>query len=331
MRSMRRRFINAAAAFVAVSVGFSAGHASAQPGGAGWPSRAVKLVVPFPPGTAPDTLGRVLAEQFAADWGQPVVVENAPGAAGNIGTDRVAKSSPDGYTLLLAGDAAIVVNISLYKSLPYDPVRDLAPISQITITPNVLVVNPAVPANNMAELVALARAQPGKLNAASAGFGTSQHIGLEQLKSSAGVEIVHVPYRDPYLNDLLGNHVNMAYFNVVQALPQIRAGKLRALALGYPSRLDIAEGIPTTAEAGFPGVTAFAWFGMYAPAGTPDAVIRKAHAGAVAALARPTVRERLGGLGMQLVGSSPEELAAHIKAEIPRMAKIIKDSGARVE
>lgn len=325
---LRRRIVSGFAAVLAVmmpALGWAQGASET------WPTRSVRLIVPLPPGGAPDTLGRVLAERFSLAWGQPVVVENVPGVAGNIGVERAARSPADGYTLLLSGDAAIVVNVTLFKSLPYDPVRDLTPISLVSVTPNILVVNPAIPARTMVELAAYAGANPGKLNAASSGIGTSQHLGLEQFKSIAGIDIAHVPYRDPYMNDLLGNHVNMAYANIVIALPQIRAGKLVALAVGDQNRLSVAPDIPTTAEAGFPGMNAHPWFGVLAPAGVPAPIVRKVHASVTAALAEPAVREKLTGMGMRLIGSSPEAFGAFIKAEIPRMAEVIRQSGARVE
>jgi tripartite-type tricarboxylate transporter receptor subunit TctC len=296
-----------------------------------WPTRPVRIFVAFPAGNAPDTLGRLLAERMAPALGQNVVVENVPGASGNIGIERASKAPPDGYSLLLSGDAALVVNPSLFKTLTVDPATALVPISRLTSIANYLVVNPAVPAHSVAELVTYARANPGKLSSASFGIGTAQHLDLEQFKAAAGIDITHVPYRELYTNDLLGNHVNMAFIGGFLGAPHIRSGKLRALAIVDRARVPGFPDLPTIAEQGFPEVTAEAWFGLTAPAGTPETIIRNVHAAIAAALAEPAMIERLGGMGMRIIGSTPEEMAAFIKTERPRMAEVIRRAGVKVE
>jgi len=294
---------------------------------ADYPERPVRLVVPFAPGTSVDSVARLLAAAVAASWGQPVVVENMPGAAGNIAVGRVAKATPDGYTLAFSGDAALVVNVSLFEQLGYDPLRDLVPISQIAITPNILVVNNDVPSRSVADLVALARAEAGPLSVASAGYGTSQHLAIEMFKRSAGVELMHIPYRGSYLPDLMGGHVKAAFANVVAALPLVRSGKLRGLAVSAERRVAAAPELPTMAEAGVAGVVASAWYGLVAPAGTPPDVVQRIHAEFTRALALPDLRQQLSASGVDIVGSSPEDFAALLRAEIPRMAKVIEAAG----
>ncbi len=292
---------------------------------ADYPERPVRLVVPFAPGTSVDSVARLLADAVAASWGQPVVVENMPGAAGNIAVGRVAKAVPDGYTLAFSGDAALVVNVSLFEKLGYDPLRDLVPITQVVITPNILVVNNDVPARSVADLVVLAKASP--LSVASAGYGTSQHLAIEMFKRSAGVELMHIPYKGSYLPDLMGGHVKAAFANVVAALPLVRSGKLRGLAVSAERRVPAVPELPTMAEAGVAGVAASAWYGVVAPGGTPAAVVHRAHAEFARALARPDLRQRLIASGVDIVGSSPEDFAALMRAEIPRMAKVIDAAG----
>jgi len=295
---------------------------------ADYPERPVRLVVPFAPGTSVDSVARRLADAVAASWGQPVVVENMPGAAGNIAVGRVAQAAPDGYTLAFSGDAALVVNVSLFEKLGYHPLRDLVPISQLVITPNILVISNDVPARSVAELVALSRDEPGGLHIASAGYGTSQHLAIEMFKRSSGVELMHFPYKDNYLPDLVnGSHVKAAFANVVAALPLVRAGKLRALAVSAERRLPVAPELPTMAEAGVAGVVASAWYGLVAPAGTPPDVVKRIHAAFTQALAQPDLRQQLIASGVDIVGSSSEDFAALLRAEIPRMAKVIEAAG----
>jgi tripartite-type tricarboxylate transporter receptor subunit TctC len=296
-----------------------------------YPDRAIRILVGFPPGGPPDIAARLLADKFAEAWGKPVVVENATGAGGNVAVDRAAKAVPDGYTLVMAS-SAITINPSLYEKLPYDPVKDLAPISVVVFTPSVLVVHDGVPAKNVQELVALARAQPGKLTYGHAGVGTPSHLSAELFKSVAGVNIQPVPYRGipPLLPDLLAGRVTMTLPNMSVVLPLVREGKLRALMAMGPTRPTTLPDVPTLAEAGFTGFDTTVWFGLMAPAGTPQPIIGNLHRETSRVLAQNDVRKHLQDLGMEIVANTPSEFAAMIKSEIAQWAKLIKDSGISV-
>ena len=306
----------------------AAGPASAQ----GYPEQGIKIVVGFPPGVAPDITARLLADKFGEAWGKPVVVENVTGAGSNIATDRVAKAAPDGYTLLMGGNAALVISPSLYDKLPYDPVRDFAPISQVFIAANLLVIHPAVPAKTLPELVALARAQPGKLTYGHAGIGTSQHLAAELFKYMAHIDIQPVAYRGTtaVLPDLIAGRLTMSFANILNALPLWREGKLTAFAVTSRERSGAAPDMPTMAELGYPGFEAVPWFGLMAPAGTPQVVIDKVHRETARALAQADVRRRMAELGVDLIGNTPAQFAAVIKAEIPQWAAVIKGAGIKV-
>ena len=314
-------------AALAVLVG--AQMASAQ---TGYPNRAVKILVGFTPGTAPDLAARILADRFSDVWGTPFVVENVPGAGSNIATDRVAKATADGYTLLMGGNSSLVIKPSLYETLPFDPSKDFAPISQVFIAANVLAVPSELPVKTVADLVALAKAQPGKLSYGHAGVGTSQHLGAELFKYMAHVDIAPVPYRGTtaFMPDLLANRVNMSFANIVNVLPLVREGKLRALAITSIKRSALAPDLPTMAESGFPGFEAVPWFGLLAPSGTPKDVLDQLHAETVKALAMPDVRRKFDELGLDPVGNTPAEFAAIISKETPEWAKLIKDAGIKL-
>jgi len=298
----------------------------------GYPEQGIKIVVGFPPGVAPDITARLLADRFGEAWGKPVVVENVSGAGSNIATDRVAKAAPDGYTLLMGGNSALVISPSLYDKLPYDSVKDFAPISQVFVAANLLVVPPEVPARTLPELVALARARPGKLTYGHAGIGTSQHLAAELFKYMARVDIQPVAYRGTtaVLPDLLAGRLTMSFANILNALPLSREGKLRAFAVTSRQRSSAAPDMPTMAELGYPGFEAVPWFGLMAPAGTPQLVIEKIHRETARALAQPEVRRRLAELGVDLIGNTPSEFAAALKAEIPQWAAVIKAAGIKV-
>jgi tripartite-type tricarboxylate transporter receptor subunit TctC len=292
-----------------------------------YPDRTIKIVAGFPAGSAPDTTARLLAEKLQVAWGKPVIVENTTGASGNIAADRVAKSSADGYTLLMAGNASIVVSPSLYDKLPYDPVKDLLPISLVTMTPNILALHPDVPAKSVAELVALARAQPDGLTYGHGGAGISQHLAGELFKHMAGgLAIRPVGFRGAALimPEILAGRVNLCFCNITNVLPLAREGKLRALAVTSRKRSAAAPELPTMDESGFPGFDATAWFGLMAPAGTPSEVVEKLHAETVKALATPDLRAKFDAIGMEVIGNTPAEFAAMIKTEIPYWAKVMK-------
>ncbi len=274
---------------VAVLSLWSAGTVAAQ---TSYPEQTIRILVGFPPGVAPDITSRLLAERFTDAWGKPVVVENISGAGGNIAVERVAKAAPDGYTLTMAGNAALVINPNLYDKLNYDPVKDFACITQVFVVANILVIRNDVPATTIAELVALAKAQPGYLVAGHAGVGTSQHLAGELFKVMAGVEIRQVPYRGStgVLPDLLAGRLNIFFGNITNLLPLIRDGKLRAFAITSRGRSPHLPELPTMEELGFPGFEATAWFGLMAPAGTPRAIIDKLHKETVRVLAQPEVK-----------------------------------------
>lgn len=306
---------------------FATGDAPAQT----YPDRPIRILVGFAAGGPADISARLLAERLAEAWGQPVVVENVTAAAGNLATDRVSKAAPDGHTLLLAASATIVTNPSLYQKLPFDPVKDLAPITQVCFTPNILAVPTDVPAQSVTELVAFVRAHPGALTYGSAGVGTSQHLAGELFKTLAGIDIQHVPYRGiaAVMPDLLAGRLTMAFGNISAILPLVRDGKLRALAVSSPRRSASVPDLPTMIEGGFPGFDATVWFALMAPAGTPAAIIEKLHRETVRILSVPEVRKRFETLGMEPVGNTPAEFAAEIARETPQWAKVIRDAGIK--
>ncbi|HEY6862918.1 MAG TPA: tripartite tricarboxylate transporter substrate binding protein [Burkholderiales bacterium] len=306
-----------------------AGSAAAQ---THYPEKPIHLVVGFPPGSPPDTFARLFGQRLTGTWSEPVLIENVTGAAGNIAADRVAKAAPDGYTLGVLTEAQIVVNPGLY-ALAYDPVRDFAPVSQLFASPNLLVVSNAVPAKSLEELVALAKAQPGALTFVSGGSGSTAHMAGELFKSAAGIDIRHVPYKGVLaaMPDLLGGRVTMVFSPMAIVLPMVREGKLRALAVTSLKRSAAAPELPTIAESGYPGFEVAGWNGLLAPAKTPAAVVRALNVEAVKALAHPEIRAKLDGLGLQAIGSSPDQFAAVIASQIPKWTKVIRDAGIKAD
>lgn len=299
-----------------------------------WPTKPIRLVVPYTAGGSSDFVARVMAQKLTEALGQPVTVDNKPGVAGIIGTDIVAKSPPDGYTLSLVGMTTLAANPSLYKALPYDPVKDFAPISVAIVSPLVLVVHPSVPANNVKELIAYAKANPGKVNFGSAGVGNTLHLAGELFKSSAGIDIVHVPYKgaSAALNDLLGGRIQMMIDLVQTPLPHIQAGKLRALGVTSTTRVPMLPDVPTIAEAGLPGFSFATWIGIAAPAGTPKAIVDRIHDEMVKILAMPDVKEAFAKQGMVPAPSaSPEAFAQQVKSEKERIATLVKNAGIHPE
>jgi tripartite-type tricarboxylate transporter receptor subunit TctC len=312
---------------LAVAIACLGDHAFAQ----NWPEQTVRILVGFPAGTAPDVAARVIADKFTLAWSKPVVVENLSGASGNIACDRVAKAAPDGYTLIMCGNGSLVVAPSLYDKLPYDPVKDLAPISQVFVAANILVVHPDVPARSLTELVALAKAKPGELTYGHTGAGTSQHLAGELFKSMAKVNVQPVSYRGStaVLPDLLAGRISMSFSNVVNVTPLVKEGRLRAFAVSSRKRSALVPELPTMAESGYPGYEAVPWFGRMAPTGTPQPIIDKVHQETVRVLAMPDVRKKLGDFGLDLIGGTPAEFAAVIKTEIPYWAKVVKEAGIK--
>ncbi len=299
----------------------------------GYPDRPVRILVGFAAGGPTDIAARAVGDRLSELWGKPVIIENLTGAAGNVSAERVAKSAPDGYTLLAAASATIVTNPSLYAKLNFDPVKDLAPITQVCTTPNILVVPNDVPAKNVAELVAHAKANPGKFAFASAGVGTSQHLAGELFKTMAGIDIAHVPYRGiaAAVPDLIAGRITMVFGNISAMQPLFREGKVRALAVTSPRRWPSVPELPTMIEAGFKDFDSSAWFALMAPAGTPKEIVDKIHQDTVKVLARADLRERFATLGMEPIGNTPAEFAAVIAAETPQWAKVIKQAGIKAE
>ena len=298
-----------------------------------YPAKPLHLIVPFPPGGGNDTVARAIAQQIGPDLGQPVVIDNKPGAGGAVGAELAAKAPPDGYTLFLAGVGSHVVNPNVHAKLAYDPVRDFAPVTLIASAPSVLVVNPSVPARTVAELTAYARAHPGKLNYASNGAGSAAQLAAAMYESMAGVKMVHVPYKGiaPAMTDLLSGEVQLMFGTVVALVPHIQAGKLRPLAVTSRQRSALLPEVPTLAESGLPDYEAGSWYGIMAPAGTPREIIERLHGAIVKALAQPEVAKRLAAEGAVGIGSTPEEFAAHLKRELARVGKVVRAAGIRAE
>jgi tripartite-type tricarboxylate transporter receptor subunit TctC len=303
--------------------------AMAQP----YPSKPIRFVVPYPAGGPLDTVARLLGQKVSESTKQPVIVDNKPGAGGNIGADAVAKAAPDGYTILMGAVATHAINPYLYASMPYDAARDFIPVTQIASTPNVLVVNPSVPASNVREFIAYAKANPGKLNFGSGSTGSAGHLAGELFKTMAGVDMTHVPYKGaaPAMNDLIGGQIQLMFDNLASSLAQVRAGRIKALAVTTAKRSPLAPELPTIAESGLPGFDINTWFGLFVPAGTPREVVERLHTEFTRALAAPEVREKMLNLGAVPVGSTPEEFAAYVRAEAGRYARVVKSSGARAD
>jgi tripartite-type tricarboxylate transporter receptor subunit TctC len=318
-----------AAAMVCALWFLNCGSAFAQP----FPARPVRLIVTYTAGGPADIAARALAQKLAEFWGQQVVVDNRAGAGGIIGTELVAKAAPDGYTLLHGTAAGLIINPLLVKKLPYDTLRDFAPVSMVVIVPQLLVTNPAVPASTLKELIALAKARPGALNYASVGVGSPNHLGMELLKSMAGIDVVHVAYKGatPAMADLMAGQVQLAFNGMASVMPQIGAGKLKAIAIGSARRSPAAPDVPTVAEAGVPGFEYVAWNGNFAPAATPPALVARISADIRRALAAPDVVQRLAGLGSEPAGSTPAEFAAYLKDDYSRWSRVVKVIGLKAE
>ncbi|HUP93787.1 MAG TPA: tripartite tricarboxylate transporter substrate binding protein [Burkholderiales bacterium] len=292
---------------------------------AAYPERPIRVVVPFPPGGGADVTMRILSDSLKSHLGQSLVIDNRGGASTIIGTDLVAKARPDGYTILLA-TTTFAINPSLHATLPYDPLKDLAPITLVAFTPYILVVHPSLPVKTVKDLIALAKERPGQLTYASVGNGSATHLATEMLVARTGIKVVHVPYKgsSPALSDLIGGHVSMYLGSMPASVPQARSGKLRALAVTGPRRAPAAPEVPTIAESGFPGYEFASWYGLFAPAGTPPAIIDQLRGAVRKVLEHPDMRNRMLAEGNEAVGNAPGEFAAIIRADIAKYAKIVK-------
>ena len=298
-----------------------------------WPTRAVHIIVPFPPGSSPDLVARMLTEKLAQALGQPVIVENKPGAGGNLGTGLVAKAAPDGYTLGLSIPGPLAVNTVLYKKMEYDPFKELAPITLVALSPNVLIVNPSLGVNSVKEFVDYVKARPGKLNYGSVGNGSASHLTMELLKMRSGMDIVHVPYPgSPQVNTaILANQIQAGFVVPATAMPLAHAGRLKALAVTSSVRSVVVPELPTVAAAGFPGFESSAWLGMVAPAKTPKPIIDRLSRELVTIIRSPEVREKMLRIYFQPIGTAPEGLSNLMRSERDRWAKVIKQSGASAD
>lgn len=326
---MTRRFLPALAFAAALTAGAAA---QAQPSAASYPDKPMKIVVTFTTGGAPDILARLIGEKLQATWGQPVVIDNRPGAGGNTGADFVAKSPPDGLTVVVGTVGTHSINGALYAKMPYDMVKDFTPVTLLATTPNMLVVHNGVPAKNLKDFIALGKKE-GKMTFASSGSGTSIHVSGELFKSMTGIDMEHIPYkgRASAIPDLLGGRVTMMFDNMPSSLPLVKEGKLHALGVTSAKRSAAAPEIPTIAEQGLAGFDAVSWFALFAPAHTPRPIVDKLQAEVKKIITTGDVAKKLMEIGLEPVGSTPDELAAYQRAEIVKWAKVVKDSGAKVE
>ena len=324
--TLRKRMVRVLIAALAASAVTTEIRAQAYPG------KPIRMIVAVPPGGPADTLARLVGPRLGEALGQAVVIDNRPGANGNIAYEMAARAVPDGYTLVLVA-AGIAINPSLYREVKYDPLKDFAPITQGIAVPNILVVHPAVAATSVKELVALAKARPGQVTFASAGNGTSGHLALEQFRLMAGIQVIHVPYKGggPALGEVLAGQVQALFSIALAATPQVNAGKVRALAITSARRSALAPGLPTVAEVGFPGFEVVGWFGWVAPAKTPREIVNRLNGEIVRILNQPEMKERLLGLGADPVGNTPQVFAAFIQSEHGKWARVIRQAGIRAE
>jgi len=325
---LRVRFVAVIAAWLALAC-----VCSAQPGVAAFPGKPIRFVVGFTPGGPSDILARALGQKLAERWGQQVLIDNRPGAGGNLAAEVVAKSAPDCHTWLLGNNSILATNQSLYRRLNYDPVKDFAPVALVAIQPNILVVNPTVPVHSVSELVSYLKTNPGRLNYASSGSGAAAHLAGELFKVMAGVDMVHVPYKgaQPALTDVISGQVQLMFATSASVVPYVKAARLRALAVTTAQRSALMPELPTMSEAGVPGFEATTWHGVVVPAATPGALIGFLNEEINFVLKQPELRERLAGLGAEVVAGSPQEFTAFIAREIPKWSKVVRDSGAQAE
>ena len=300
---------------------------------ADYPTKPIRLIIPFGAGGPTDTLGRALAERLTAQFGQNVVVENRTGAGGNIGTDLVAKATPDGYTLLLTTNGPLAGNLTLFKQLPYDPLKDFAPITLFTYLPNMLAVHPSLPVNNFAEFIEYVKARPNQLSFGSGGNGTSSHLAGELLKVMTGIQMTHIPYKGDgaSMTDIISGQIPIVFCSVLAGMRYIDSGRIKVLAVTSAKRVPAIGNVPTIAESGLPGYDLAAWYSVMAPAGTPRDIIQKLNSTIVGIINTPDFKAKIEGMGGIPVGSTPEAVTAIIKEDIPKWAKLIKESGAKVD
>ena len=324
-------------ALAAIAAAATLGAVLALPGTvaaqAAYPTRPITIIVPFPPGGTTDILARIVGQAMGIELGQPVSIDNRAGAGGNIGGLLAARAAPDGYTLFMGTVGTQAINASLYKKMPFDPIKDFAPLTRVANVPNLLVVNPAQPYKSVAELIAYAKANPDKINFASSGNGTSIHLSGELFKTMAKVQMVHIPYKGsaPALTDLIGNQVAIMFDNMPSVIQHVRSGKLRALAVTTSKRSPELPDVPTIAETGLTGYEATSWFGMLAPAGTPAAVVSRLNATIVKVLAQADIRKKISDQGAEVYSETPEQFASFIQAEGVKWGKVVRDSGASVD
>lgn len=329
MNGFKRRALLGTLAFL---IG-AAASASALAQASSYPNKSIRIIVPFAVGGIADTFGRVIGIKLTEAWGQPVIIENKTGAGGNIGAEAVAKSAPDGYTLVMGNNGTHSVNVNLFKSIPFDPIKDFVPIAHVLEAEGLLVVNPAVKANSVREILELARAQPGKLSYASGGLGTTSHLAGELFKSTAKVDIVHVPYKgnSPAIADLLSGQTQLSFATMPTVLPHVKAGKLRAIASIGLVRTVALPDVPTVAESGLPGFEVSNWIGLFAPAGTPPEIVNKVSAEVQKIMRSPDVQKRLESEGARFIPTTPAQFASFQKDELAKWAKIIKDANLKAE
>ena len=311
---------------------FIAANGYAQPDAA-FPVKPIRIIVPSAPGSGPDIMARAIGQKLTEYLGQPVVIDDKPGAGGIIGAETAAKSAPDGYTLIMANAGSHAVNASLYAKLPYDPVRDFAPITLVAMAPNILIVHPTLPAKSARELIALAKSRPGELTFGSGGNGSTAHLSGEMFRTMAGINIVHIPFKGSpaAVVGVIAGQIAMAFPNIPPALPHVRSGKLKALAVTTAKRSAAVPELPTVAESGLPDYAATAWFGLLAPAGTQGAIVAKLNAATVKSVHLRDMQDRLAAEGTEAVGNSPEQFAQIIRTDIAKWAKVVKASGAKAE
>jgi tripartite-type tricarboxylate transporter receptor subunit TctC len=319
----------AAAALLALAAAFAPA-AAAQ----GYPNKSIRIVVPYPPGGGIDLIARAIGNQLAQRWGQPIIIENKPGSGTIVAAENVARSAPDGYTLMLTTDSTLTINPHLYARLPYDPVKDFAPVTQLVLLNQLLLANANVAANTLGELITYARANPGKLNYASYGAGSQPHLAMEMLKNQAGIDIVHVPYKGipQAVPAAIAGEVQLTFSGAASSIAHIKSGRLKALAIGGRTRLSLLPEVPTFAESGYPEIPSNAWFGLFAPAGTPREIVMKLNGEIIRMFKEPEFNQReVLAKGYELVANTPEEFAAFLAADSARNARAVRISGARAE